>query len=291
MSDEVINDEGLGPNDAERQAEAEALAQMMAGYSRKEARADEAPADVVTPPSDTPEAVEPVITDRSTNEPQAELSLADQLAALKAQVHAMAGQGEPEAVRKLHGEIGNINRTLKQIQDAQPKPEPVKDELTQALEDAEKIAGDFPEIAGPLVKAMKALKEKSGQPQSFEPADIESRVLTLTEQKLQQQAIEQLAEEHPDYETVRDTPEFKSWEASKTPEFQKRLRETWNPAVVSKALTEFKDSLKAKATKQKRLEAAVVTPGTSGQAKPSTLSDEEALWAGYHKGPKRLNSR
>jgi hypothetical protein len=290
MSDEVIDNENQGQSDAERQAEAEAIAQMTAGYNRS-ARADEAPADDNNQPSETPDRP---ATD-SIQQPQPEPTLAEQLAALKAQVKAMAGQGDPDALRKMYGEIGNINRTLKQIQDSQPKPPPVKDDLTLALEEAEQKAAEWPEIAGPLVRVTKLLKEKVGQAPAQPVGDIRALVNETTTQQLQRTAIEQLAEEHPDFETVRDTDAFKAWEATKTPEFQKRLRETWNPAVVSKALTEFKDSQRAaqqaREAKHKRLESAVVTPGRSGQAKPTTQTEEDQLWAGYQKGPKRLNTR
>ena len=200
----------------------------------------------------------------------------------------MATGGDPDSVRKMHGEIGNINRTLKQLTDAQPKPEPVKDELTTAIEDAESIANEFPEIAGPLVKAMKLLNDARAKAPAPQTDDIDTRVASTVAQIRQTEAIEALREEHPDFETVRDLPAFKAWEATKTPEFQEKLRTTWNPAVVARGLTEFKESLKVKQKKQDRLASAVVAPSAATQAKPSTLPDEEGLMVGYNKGPKRL---
>jgi hypothetical protein len=191
----------------------------------------------------------------------------------------------------MHGQIGEINRTLKQLQTSKPEAAPVDDELTAAMKEVDGVAEEYPEVAGPLVKAIKALGTARKQKAEQEPIDIDGRVAARVAELRQKEAIEALAEEHPDYETVRETPEFKTWESTKTPEYQNRLRTTWNPAVVSKGLSEFKESLKTKQKKQDRLAAAVVTPGASQQAKPSTLPDEAGLWAGYNKGPKRLTNR
>jgi hypothetical protein len=284
MSDQVAEQ-------GEEQDDAAAMASMMAGYN-KTARAEPAPAEVSTEPPAEPENTE--VANQAPPEPEPEqeqeptvVSLADELKAFKAKV--ASSSSDPETVRKLHGEIGNINRTLKQLQ-AAPKVEaaPVEDELTAALKAAEE--SEFPELTAPLVKAMRAMLAKQDSTKQ-DPANIDEHVTKAVSKIRERDAIEALAEEHPDFETVRETPEFKAWEKTKAPEFQQRLRTTWNAAVVAKGLTEFKDSLKAKQKKQDRLAAAVVTPGASQQAKPSTLPDEEGLLVGYNKGPKRLNSR
>jgi len=269
------------------QDEAAEIAAAMAGYNGA-ARADEAPAEAAVD-----QAVEPVefeVPEQSQPEaPPPEASIAEALKELKAQVKAMAATGEPDVVRRMHGEIGEINRTLKQMQapaKAEAAPAPVDDELTAAFKAAEALEEDFPELAVPLLNAMRALKNKA-TPQA-EPTNIDERVSTVVSKIREQDAIEALMEEHPDFETIRDTKEFSAWEATKTPEFQNKLRNTWNPAVVSKALTEFKESLKTKQKKQDRLASAVVTQSASQQAKPSTLPDEEGSWRGYNKSKKRL---
>src|SRR3990167_4610327 len=121
MTDEVQTEE------QERQE----LASVMAGYNQ--ARGDEPPAVVEQPSTvqDAP-AIEPQETPEKV-EPAAELptvtTLADELKALKAKVAASAN--DPDTVRKMHGEIGNINRTLQQLQ-AKPAA-PVEDDLTAAI--------------------------------------------------------------------------------------------------------------------------------------------------------------
>ena len=283
MSEDVIQQEDSGVQD-----DAEAMASMMAGYN-KTARAVEAPVvEVELEPEELVTEPEEIVEEPVPQEP----SVADELRALKAKVSALASTSDPDVVRKMHGEIGEINRTLKQLASPKVEEAPVKDELTAAFEAAEKSAEEFPEINGPLVKALKAAISIRQAPQpEAQPVDIGANVSTEVEKRLKASAIEALAEEHPDYETVRDTPEFKKWEATKTPEFQQRLRNTWNPAVVSRGLTEFKESLKLRQKKQERLAASVVPQGTQQKAGASVLNDEEGLWAGYNKGRNRFNKR
>lgn len=283
---------GEATEQVEVQDDAQALASAMAGYNNT-ARGEQPPAEVSTEPSAEPE-LNPVIAAEPTQpepapapDPSGADDLKAQLTALKAQVSALASTSDPESVRKMHGEIGNINRTLKQLQ-AQPEPAPVEDELTAALKAADAAADEFPELVGPLVKAIRLLKSTKQEP--VEPAtnDIDSRVAAKVTAIRQDEAVEQLAEDHPDFRAVRTTPEFKTWLSSKTPEFQQRMNTTWNPAVISKGLTEFKETLKAKQKKQDRLAAAVTPQGVSQKAGPSTLPDEAGFSVGYNKGRKRL---
>jgi small-conductance mechanosensitive channel len=263
----------------EVQTEAEEMASVMAGYSSK-ARGDEPPA-VVEPEPTAEAAPEPVA--EVPAEPDVK-TLADELKDLKARVASTAG--DAHEVRKLHGAVGDINRTLKALQNpAQPTPD--DSELSAALKQAESVAEEFPELAGPLVKALKL--SMSRQTQQTKPEDITERVSAQVIQLRQQDAVEMLREEHPDFETVRETQEYKSWLAAKTPEFRSRFESTWNPAVVARGLTEFKDSLKTKARKQDRLAGAVSPQGVPQQARQSTLPDDEGFSIGYYqKGRKRL---
>lgn len=270
----------------EVQTEEQELASVMAGY--KQARGDEPPAEVAPveqveqeqPAVEEPQEVAEEVVEPAPELPSVE-TLAEELKALKAKVAASAN--DPD-VRRLHGEIGNINRTLKLLQ---TKPEaPVEDDLTAALKEAEKVAEEYPELAGPLVKA---LKTSMARGQAL--PDVGNLVSEEVARIRQIDAIEALREEHPDFDIVRETPEYKTWLANKTPEFQERFLSTWNPAVVSRGLTEFKDSLKVKVQAQERKQhrlATVVTPkGVPASSGPSTIPDEEGLLIGYQSGPKR----
>lgn len=258
------------------QDEAAALASAIAGYEKKTMRGDEPPVEVVP---DEPEHVQEEAP--ASNEP----TVADELAALKAKVHAMAATNDPDAVRKLHGDIGDINRTLKNLQKSEQAP--FDEELTAAMTAAESVADEYPELAGPLVKAIKALGATRQTPAHHEPENVDERISAAVEHRLQKNAIEALQEEHPDYSTVRETPEFKAWEKTKTPEFVQKLWASWNPAVVARGLTEFKDSIKARQKKQDRLAGAVTPQGVPSQAKSSTLPDDAGFSVGYNKARKR----
>lgn len=256
----------------EVQTDEQEMASVMAGYAK--ARGDEPPAEVVKQQDEVAQPEPEAAAEQPTVK-----TLADELAALKAKV--AASNSDPDAVRRMHGEIGNINRTLQQLT-AKPAPVPVKDEWTAAMEEAEKVAEEFPEFAAPIVKAMRAAQAKQAPAE-----DIDERVNSAVERIRQADAIESLREEHPDYEAVCASPEYQTWLAAKTPEFQERLKSTWNPAVAIKGLSEFKDSLKAAERKKNRLAAAVAPTSATQQGGPSVLPDEAGLLIGYQSGPKR----
>lgn len=293
------------------QTEDEALAEMLAGYN---ARATSAPAEAAPaadsaaveetqpqPAEDAPQEAEPA--------PEPE-DLQDVVTNLKAEVKAIAKDSDPETVRKIYGEIGNINRQLQQLQkkpeSAAPvaAPAPVVDETAAALKAAEDVAAEFPELAGPLVAAMKAMSNRPNAAPSMSAEEISALTQQAVQTATQKAAIEALAEEHPDYETVRDTPAFQAWIATKPADYQTRLTNTWNPATVASGLREFKETQKAQAQvqeqshqqdrqkKQDRLRSAVVPRGTPAPATPSTPTAEELILAGYNKGnPRPVHKR
>lgn len=259
--------------DEQDDQEAIDLASAMAGYD-KTAR-EQPPVEDSQESSAQQEDAPPAVEDHP--EPSVK-DLAQELKDLKAKV-AESGRA-PDEMRKMYGEIGNINRTLQQMQP--PPKAPADDEFAAALKEAEAQAEDFPELMAPIIKALKASR------QVREPAvNIDERVTQAVTSIRQAEAIETLREEHPDYITVRDTAEYKTWLASKTPEFQERFTTTWNPAVVSRGLTEFKESLKKREQNKSRLASAVTPQGVTQRAQPSTLPDDEGFNQGYYKGRKR----
>src|SRR5688572_20295885 len=110
------------------QDDAAALASAMAGYNKKEARGEQPPADEVIKPEAGQEAT-PISGEESSeatpepeHEPEPQPNAADLAAELKAlKEKVSSASGDAETVRKLHGEIGNINRTLKQLQTQVPQ--------------------------------------------------------------------------------------------------------------------------------------------------------------------------
>lgn len=315
--DDVVVDSG------EAAAEAEALAAAMAGYkARAQAPADEQPAAPPAPveqpgdegdantsadtaPTDPPQ--QPEVPNLLDDEPDSatapEPTLAQALADLRELKAAVkSSSGDSDAIRKLHGEIGAITRMLHQLGNSQPpqapnaNTAPVDDEVTAAIGKAKKVAEDFPEIGGPLVEALEATAKRAGQPMSAE--EISALVNTEAQRAAEQTRItlaqEALAEEHPDWDAVPKTPAFQKWLAAQPEDYREKLKTTWNPAVVSKGLTEFKAELvrqqKAREQKQQRLAGAVVPPrGDTSKSNPSTIPDEDGFAIGYN-SVRRLGS-
>jgi hypothetical protein len=248
------------------------LTELMAGY--EPTRSDELPEDeyseVITVTNEEPEQTH-------------EITVSDLSAELKALKEKVAASHEDAGtVRKLHGEIGNINRTLLEMKN--PPPAPVED--TDAAE-LDALIEEYPDLVGPLVKTLRATQAQLANLQHRPTDDIDQRVSQTIASIRQEDAAETLAMEHPDYRSLPGTPEYEGWLSNKTPEFQERFRNTWNPAVVSRGLTEFKESLKKRESKQERLSSAITPKGVSRKVGESTLSDEEAVWAGYNSGHKR----
>jgi len=273
----------------EVQTEAEELASMMAGYNK--ARGDEPPVEVAQEPSteQTEQEAEPAqqpVDAPPAIEEQPKLKvedLAEELKALKAKVSSSAG--EPDAIRKMHGEIGNINRTLKQLQ---TPAAPDSNELSAALKDAEAVAEEYPELAGPLVKALKAaIAADKPRAQPVDAVDFGEKIAQAVIERKRADDIEALADSHPDYREIYASEEFKKWLSAKPAAYQEKLNSTWNPAIASKGLDEFKESRKAQERNKNRLAAAVAPQGMQQRAQPSTLPDEAGFAAGYSKHRKR----
>lgn len=301
----VVTDDGV----EEAQVDPAEMDSLLAGYNARGA---------TTPPADVPdEQAEPVADEVPLGAPAAQQvdapadeaapaaqTLAEQLAALKQQVGVIASNTDPTTVRKLHGEIGDINRKLTQLTSvpAKPAPAPVDDELTAAFSNAEAAAKEYPELNGPLFDALKLVRERNSQQvKSMSAEEISTLIDERTRQAAQQAtqeatvrtAQEALQEEHPDWVTIRDQPAFQAWFASRPEDYRNRMETTWNPAVVSRGLSEFKASQVTQQKKQDRLKSAITPNGVAKQtAAPSKLSPDEEIMLGYQKsGPRPLNKR
>lgn len=289
MSDEVV-DQNTEPKE-QPQVNADELVAAMSGYNARSrnklpAEEPEEPRQTAQPEVKTEVATPEVTSAPEPKEPQTP-TLEERLAALKEEVKQLVGI-DPQAVRKLNGDIGDINRRLKQLEPKpEAKPAPVDDELTAALAQAEEAAQGFPELAGPLVNVAKLLSK--ARQESGETASVLSKeqVAELVTQQRYNDAVSALEEEHPDFRTVRETPEFKEWFKTKPAEYQEKLNNSVNPLFVSKGLTEFKESVAKKQQtaqkKQERLASAITPQSVPAPAKPSAIPDEEGAMRGYNK--------
>lgn len=277
--------------------EAQAIQDARAGYEGKaRAQAPAEPevkavpaqplADSTLPASTTDPEDEPNLSAEAPPKADA-AAVAQQLEDLRAQVRDLKASGaDADTVRKMHGDIGEINRTLKQLKALEKADAPAEDELAAAIKSAEETATEYPEIAGPLLKALKVLQSRMtttpAEPEK-QPADSLPDPTLAVRIAREQAAIDALNEVHPDRLTVKETPEFKKWFAAwKTPEYRTKVTSSWNPAVVAEPFTAYKQWLGAQQRKQERLEAAVTEKGTPLSG-PTTISDEEAARIGYER--------
>jgi hypothetical protein len=300
------------PDSAE---EVQAAADAQAGYERRARAGSSEPAPAASVPAVQPAAASQPLADsvppsasaeEADPEPAPDLqaepaapsaqALASTLEDVRAQLKELRERGADAAtVRKMHGEIGELNRTIQQIKALQKAEAPADDEFAAALVSAEKVAEEYPDIAGPLVKALKVLQARAQTPA---PAAVEPVTPDLQQQEptqanaqpgaedlrvvaAQEAAIKALDEVHPDRFKVKETPEFKSWFAAKTPEYQTKVNTSWNPAVVAQCFTDFKASLAARKSKQNRAEAAVQPTGVPQSSQPTVLPDEAGIERGY----------
>lgn len=281
---------------------------LMAGYNARSATA--LPADVPQTQSAQPESIpandapnempEGVQTPPADKPKDAAQLLEERLQSFKEEVRAIASNGDPAAVRKLHGEIGDINRKLKQLEPKPaPAPAPVDEELTAAMEGAERVAEDFQEFGGPLVTALKAVVKAGSRPQEQQGitqeqinAQIESRaaeLLAAEQDRQRNEAVSVLKVDHPDFDTLMRSPEFEAWRVSKPAALQETIRHTENPLLAARFLSEFKETQRAQQQKQNRLASAVTPKGVAAPPAQSKLTDEEQLWAGYKSRAGRRN--
>ena len=289
----------------EEQAAEQAMASMTAGYNKQrhieveevKPAEDAAPADTAKPaeevkpaedaaPADTDDAVGDEVKPDVEPEQPAETA-EDAIKALKSQVSEL--NATPAAVRKIYGELGNIQRTLKQLQE-QPKPVAGAQsaEVKTAIASAEAVAKEYPELAGPLVAALKLLSVPQQVAASSPTIDVDSAVREGITRARKMDAIEALRFDHPDYATVRETPEYKAWLESKDAKFRDTFINTWNPTIVSRGLDEFKtwrtaQAQAAKAVKTKRLEDAITPKGEGPSTTSSKLPDSAGLMNGYNR--------
>lgn len=283
------------------------LADLMAGYNAGAAEAPPAAsqAETAQPDAGSHEAqvtAQPGEVEQPSGEdqPQAVPSIEDRLAELKAEIRAQAQNGSQADVRKLYGEIGAINRTLQELKPAPkpPEPAPVDAELTAAMEGVDRVAEDFAELGAPIASAVKALANKVNSlpapaaPQAVSQEQIDATINARLAEQRRRDAEESLVVDHPDFNTVIRSQAFEAWVSTKPADQQATIRNTQNPLLASRFLTDFKASQQVRQQKQSRLAAAVTPTGVAKPAAPSKLSAEEEIMLGYQQaGPRPLHKR
>lgn len=264
MADEATDQEST--NEAAEQAALEA------GFNSTDEEPECEPAQVEPekkeeepdPPAE-PDKEEPAAT------PEPEITIKDLRALLDDNTDKTKQQ-----ISKLAGKLGEL----------QQKIDAAKSTVSGISPKArEKMEKDFPELASMLFDNDGAPEpETVKEPTHEEPAPKEISLEEL------QEAQELLAFDHPDWDKVCNSEEFKAWMKTLPPAVYRRLNETNDPGFVSDKLTRFKkfqeDQATAKAAaeavkateekkKQSRLESAITPQGVPRTATSSNEEDEE----------------
>ena len=127
----------------------EALDSIAAGYNRQRGIEPVATPEPETPPE--PAAETPPEPPQPTME--------EKLATLQQSIAEL--NGTPASVRKIYGELGSIKQALKEIRESKPAPaaEPAQPspDMAAVLAEVDRVAEEFPDLAGPLANAIKAM--------------------------------------------------------------------------------------------------------------------------------------
>lgn len=217
----------------------------------------------------------------------------------------IAGMSEEEVVARLnkvpelegafrkqidgaYGKLGRIEQAIQSLQEKTPAGEPV--EVT--TEDMADLKAEFPELADLQMKAFNNVLKRLGRTGSatvdqeavakLVSEQVGSAVETLREENTRVVAKTVLSIQHPDWQTVRQTPEYKAWLQAQSEEFRNEFLNTWDPAVVAEGLTKFKDARDAAQKAHQRSQSRIgnaVTPTNGGSATPPTQPSSHASFA------------
>lgn len=283
MNEETVVEQDVQTTQPEQATPEQVSSDMSAGFNKVRGITVEEPAKAAT--DETPPAeLETQQQVEDPPEPQA-LSQEELRAALAKlnDLEQFRGQTAAET-QKLHGKIGELNRTL---QNVQASPTAANSEAHKAA--LAKLTNEYPELAetlAPLFEGRTATTVPTEQIQQIVQEQV-GAVRAETQQTIQQlQAQITLTRAHPDWESIPSTPEYQKWFTAQPAEFQKQFNETWDTNFVAKGLSEFK---KWKSTtyaktreKQARLDGAVTPTGVPGRGQ-AKLPDTAGLSAGFNR--------
>ena len=150
-------------------------------------------------------------------------------------------------------------------------------------DDFAELNAEYPDFAPLLVAGLnRALAGQPAVSQEVQPPEQQqpsAPVRTVDDVALAQ---EELAISHGDWKDVVQTEGFQKWKTSLSPQRQKVLDNSWNVAVLSRVLDEYKATLAPKKARQERLEAAITPRGVQRSTPAQTI--EDAFLAGFNGG-------
>ena len=203
----------------------------------------------------------------------------------------------------VNGRFGGLQQLVQSRIAATPKGQKVE----FSADDFKELREEFPQLADMLLKGLNRSGERMTgtapteptQPTSPAPPVIDVPALTIRIR--QDLAREELAEEHADWKDVVGLPdaegkipntEFRRWLGTKPQAEQDRVLGTWNPRLIAKTLTDFKEHQQKQAqaaaggdggnTRRARVQSGVVPRSAGGGAGgPSTPTEEQSFMDGF----------
>ncbi len=256
--DEPVVEEVASPTTAEAEAE------LSAGY-------DEPAAETTTPtdassPVEIVDPLESAETAQATVVPEVEFvqltkaerqQMLDDAAALRTALGQLEG--------KAFGKMGEIQRTLKQIQDT-PRGEAVD----VSASDFAELAEHFPEVAEMVIAGVKRASSKAGSA----PA-IDKKALAAEIREVLSLELLDSDDSITGWRETVNGDEYKGWLAAQPPSYQTLMNTTEKPSDIKKSLKSFAAAQSAKpkpkapaadpaALRANRFEEAVVAPSSGG---------------------------
>lgn len=258
------------PDTAEQVAEptsAEAEAELAAGFGDEpgvvttEPTGESLPAaEIIDPLETTPEtvaestALEPEFVQFTKAERQ---QLLDDAAALKAALGQLEG--------KAFGKMGELQRTIKQMQEATPKGQAIE----ISADDFKELSDQFPEVAGMQIAGLtRVLSKLKGTGPAVDPDAIRASIR-------EELALDILDADVEGWRETVNSDGYKSWLAAQSADYQALMNTTEKPSDIKKSLKSFAAAQAAKpktkapaadpaALRRQRMEAAVVAPSAGG---------------------------
>jgi len=200
------------------------------------------------------------------------------------------------AERKMFGKLGAMEAAIKRLHDR-----PTVGNRKMADEAIKEMSEEYPELAGKMKKVVDAISGQEQPPQkqapAFDPALLQAQLVdamnkqqaALTDKFNKEKEELQFAiieDRHQDYKQVLNGTEFKKWFEALPDERKKQYSGTNSGFVISRMITEYKESVKRQAKvkeeKTKKLERAVA-PKTVETSPKKQLTDDEYLELGFRK--------
>lgn len=189
-----------------------------------------------------------------------------------------------QQLSKAFGSIGHLKQVIEKLQAGTPSGEGI----TVTADDFAELEAEFPELSASHRKGLERVLQKLRGTGATQPDPEATR--KLVDEAAKAQALEALEDAYPDWrETVgpfgSDNP-FRKWLAGQTPEYQKKLNETNNALIISRALDQFQASLTPKAetspettpkaaARKDRIQGAIQPRGDGGAPPPAKTADDE----------------